>query len=162
MVVKQKLIIRRALPGEFVFMAHLAARAWQNAVGAHALTDKRQNALADRFLRELSENPDGVLLIEREHELTGWGARIPATNYISDLWIDPNYHRQGQGCVLLDALLANIIYDGFDCAEIGTHADNLPAIALYEKTGFQVYWRGFEWSESCACEVEKIRMRLEL
>lgn len=110
----------------------------------------------------LHENADGVLVAERDGVAFGWGARIPKSNYIADLWIDLPYQGQGIGTRLLDALMAQILLDGFTEAEIGTHADNFRAIRLYEKMGFQIEWRGAEMSVSLGRSVEKVRMRAKL
>ncbi|MDT4863557.1 hypothetical protein FQZ97_982700 [compost metagenome] len=63
---------------------------------------------------------------------------------------------------MLGALMAQIVLDGFAEAEIGTHADNFPAIGLYEKAGFRTYHRSEEWSESFGRNVEKVRMQVKL
>ncbi|ASV83152.1 acetyltransferase domain protein [Ochrobactrum quorumnocens] len=162
-MVKSEPLIRRAkTPGEFVFMAQLAVRAWQTAARSIELTDESRSVLKAKFLRDLNANADGVLVIERQGEICGWGARVPNCNYVSDLWIDPAYHGQGLGGLLLNALLAQILLDGFAEAEIGTHADNLPAIGLYRKAGFAIYREEEEWSESFGRRVEKVRMKASL
>lgn len=162
MVVKSEILIRRAeMPGEFVLMAELAVCAWQTAAREIVLTDESRSELRATFLRDLRENADGVFLAERSAEICGWGARVPKTNYISDLWIDPAHHGQGLGGALLDALMAQIVLNGFLDAEIGTHADNIPAIRLYEKFGFRIYQRSEEWSESFGRTVSKVRMRAD-
>ncbi|WP_346266363.1 GNAT family N-acetyltransferase [Brucella oryzae] len=161
-MVKTDLLVRRGLPGEFVFMAALAVRAWRSAAGDVALTAERQETLEAKFLCDLQENADGVLVAERGGTIVGWGASVPQSNYISDLWGDPPHHGQGIGTNLLDALMAQILLDGFDEVLIGTHADNLPAISLYKKAGFQIEWQGEEWSESFGKTVEKVRMRAKL
>ncbi|KAA9368969.1 GNAT family N-acetyltransferase [Ochrobactrum quorumnocens] len=164
MVVKSELLIRRAkTPGETVFMAELAVRAWQTAARHHIeVTDESRAALHTKFLCDINENADGILVAERQGQVCGWGARIPKSNYISDLWIDPAYHGQGLGGLLLNALMAQILLESFAEAEIGTHADNLPAIGLYRKAGFAVYWQEEEWSESFGRRVEKVRMKVGL
>lgn len=162
MVVKSEVLIRRVKSGEFVLMAELAVRAWQTAARDIALTDESRTMLQAKFLRDLHENTDGVLVVERSCEICGWGARVPKSSYISDLWIHPSHHGKGFGGVLLGALMAQIVLDGFLEAQIGTHADNLPAIGLYEKAGFRTYHRSEEWSESFGRTVEKIRMHVEL
>lgn len=162
MVVRSETLIRRASPGEFVLMAELAVRAWQTAARNITLTNESWAGLQAKFLRDLYENADGVLLAERSSEICGWGARVPKSDYISDLWIDPAHHGQGLGGALLDALMAQIVLNGFSDAEIGTHADNLPAIGLYEKLGFRIYQRSEEWSASFERNVEKVRMRTDL
>lgn len=162
MVVKSEVLIRRASPGEFVLLAEIAVCAWQTAARDITLTDESRSELQVKFLRNLHENADGVLLAERSSEILGWGAYVPNTNYISDLWVHPLYHGQGVGGALLDALMAQIVLNGFSDAEIGTHADNLRAIKLYEKFGFRIYQHGEEWSASFGCIVEKVRMRADL
>lgn len=158
MVVKVETAIRRGLPGEFVFMAALAVRAWEIPAKSEPLGDRRRAELEANFLGYLHENADGVLVAELDGKILGWGARVPGSNYIADLWIDPPYHGQGIGGRILDALMAQILLDGFDSATIGTHADNLPAIGLYEKMGFRIEWRGEEASVSMGRVVEKVRM----
>lgn len=153
---------QRSMTGEFVFMAEIAVRAWQTAARDIVLTDESRSELQAKFLRDLRGNADGVLLAERCGEIYGWGARVPKSNYISDLWVDPTHHSQGVGGALLGALMAQIVLDGFAEAEIGTHADNSPAIGLYEKAGFKTYHRSEEWSESFGRKVEKVRMQVKL
>jgi len=163
MVVKSEVLIRRAeMSGEFVLMAEIAVRAWQTAARDITLADESRSELQVKFLRDLHENADGVLLAERSGEICGWGARVPKTNYISDLWIDLAHHGQGYGGALLDALMAQIVLNGFSDAEIGTHANNLRAIKLYEKFGFRIYQRSEEWSASFGYIVDKVRMRADL
>ncbi len=130
---KTELLIRRGFPGEFVSMAALAVRAWRIAARDIELTTERQEVLEARFQHDLQEIADGVLVAEKAGILAGWGARVPQSNYISDLWVDPPHHGQGIGRQILDALMAQILLDGFDEALIGTHADNMPAINLYKR-----------------------------
>ncbi|MFD1198892.1 GNAT family N-acetyltransferase [Brucella gallinifaecis] len=143
-------------------MAELAVRAWQTAAREIILTNESSLALEAKFLRDLQENAAGILLIERRGQICGWGAYIPQSNYISDLWVDPDYHGQGLGCALLDALMAQVFLNGFTNVQIGTHADNLRAIRLYEKLGFRIYERSKEWSASFGGCVDKVRMRADL
>lgn len=137
-------------------------RAWEIAARDIELSSDSRQTLEAKFLRDLHENADAVLVAEVSGTICGWGARIPHSNYISDLWINPPYQGQGIGGRILDALMAQILLDGFTEAEIGAHADNFPAIGLYEKAGFRVYERGKEWSESFGRDVEKVRMRAKL
>ena len=153
---------RRSMAGEFVFMAALAVRAWEIPAKTGPLSDQRRAELEANFLGYLHEDADGVLVAELDGKILGWGARVPGSNYIADLWIDPPYHGQGIGRRILDALMAQILLDGFDSVTIGTHADNLPAIGLYEKMGFRIEWRGEEASVSMGRVVEKVRMRATL
>lgn len=162
MVVRVDTSTRRGFPGEFVSMAALAVRAWEIPAKIGPLSDQNRAELEANFLGYLHENADGVLVAEANGKILGWGARVPGSNYIADLWIDPPFHGQGIGGRIIDALMAQILLDGFDAATIGTHADNLPAIGLYEKMGFRIEWRGEESSVSMGRAVEKVRMRATL
>ncbi|MBB4092014.1 GNAT family N-acetyltransferase [Brucella pecoris] len=161
-MVKIDLLVRRGFPGEFVSMAALAVRAWRIAARDIELTAEKHEALEAKFQRDLHANTDCVLIAERAGIVAGWGARVPQSNYISDLWVDPLRQGQGIGRHLLGALMAQILLDGFDEAVIGTHADNLPALNLYKRAGFRIDWRGEEWSESFGRTVEKVRMCTKL
>ena len=57
---------------------------------------------------------------------------------IENLAVDPCYFRQGWGTRLLQALLERVEWR---TATVETAAGNLPAVALYEKTGFSVSGR---------------------
>ncbi len=150
--------VRRPVADEFASMAALAVRAWLTAAPDIELTTERQEALEMEFQRDLLENANGVLAAYIGGTCTGWGARVPKSNYISDLWIDPPYQGQGFGSCILDALMAQIMLDGFNEARIGTHANNLTAIHLYKNMGFKIDWRGEEWSKSFGRSVEKVWM----
>lgn len=54
---------------------------------------------------------------------------------IENLAVDPGYFRQGWGTRLLQALLERVAWR---TATVETAAGNLPAVALYEKTGFSL------------------------
>lgn len=174
MVVENDIVLRRLEPGEASLptrraLAKLALRAWK----IPALAGFEQGALVDftdddyqkveaGFLDIVTQADAQVLIAERAGKIAGWGAITAKTNYISDLWIDPDFHRQGIGRILMDALMAEIILSGWTEATIGTHATNLPAIALYQRCGFAIYWREIEYSKSFGREVEKVRMRAPL
>jgi len=125
MVVKVETAIRRGLPGEFVFMAALAVRAWEIPAKSEPLGDRRRAELEANFLGYLHENADGVLVAELDGKILGWGARVPGSNYIADLWIDPPYHGQGIGGRILDALMAQILLD----ASIQQRSARMPIIS---------------------------------
>lgn len=174
MVVKHDIMLRRLEPGEASIqtrqtLAKLALRAWK----IPALAGFEQGALVDftdddyqkveaGFLDIVTQADAQVLIAERDGKIAGWGAITANTNYISDLWVDPDFHRQGIGRILMDAMMAEMFLSGWTEVTIGTHAKNLPAIALYERCGFAIYWREIEYSKSFGRDVEKVRMRAGL
>lgn len=147
-------------------MASLGTRAWRDAA---LLSEKcppieaaQLVAEEQRFLRDLEEDHGGALVAGRNERILGWAMRVPQTNYISNLWVDPVCHRQGIGSALLDALMITILLDGFTDITIGTHADNQRAIALYAKKGFQIDRQFAEWSQSFGRVVQKLQLRCPL
>lgn len=69
-------------------------------------------------------------------------AQSVANLYISNLCVDPDWRRMGIGKALLNALIAQ---HPLEPISLDVLADNLPAIALYEKSGFiiQSSYNGF-------------------
>jgi [ribosomal protein S18]-alanine N-acetyltransferase len=156
-------IIRRATASDGAQIAAVGCRAWSSAIfrsvpeepGARERVEKAFRAFADEFhARIIVAESGGVIL--------GWGARDTGADYISDLWVDPAWHRKGIGLALMEALLTEIVLSGYRQASIETHARNLPAIRLYERCGFRIVRRGEEWSDSLCRMVEKVSMELLL
>ncbi|GGA82814.1 N-acetyltransferase [Brucella endophytica] len=157
--------IRRAVAGDRAAIAAVGRRAWVSSFtqfepeasepGVCARVEKVFRAFADEFYPR-------ILIAETAGIVLGWGARDLDADYISDLWIDPSFHRRGIGLALMDAMLAEIVLAGYTRACIDTHARNLPAIRLYERCGFEVVWRGQGWSDSLGRNIEKVRMEMVL
>jgi len=74
------------------------------------------------------------------HKIVGLIVLEPNTNYllISSLVVDPAYHRQGIGLTLVEYVLQCY---GDTTIEVGTATNNVPAIQLYERCGFQIIKR---------------------
>ncbi len=51
--------------------------------------------------------------------------------------VHPDFRRKGMGEKLVNALVENLRQQGSRCLTLEVRASNLPAIALYEKQGFQ-------------------------
>ncbi len=85
-------------------------------------------------------NPHVVATVE--HQVVGWCdiARhfFPAHAHRGTLGmgIIPRYRGRGLGTRLIDAALTQARKAGFIRIELSVHADNTPAINLYEKVGF--------------------------
>lgn len=85
-------------------------------------------------------NPQFVALVEQE--VVGWcdirRHSHPAHAHRGSLGmgIIPSYRGQGLGFRLIDAAMKQARNAGFVRVELGVHADNERAIALYEKVGF--------------------------
>ena len=155
--------LRQAITADLAIIARIGADAWASHIFSHETEEPDQRRRAElAFLHSAQDYLDYILVAEQNGVICGWGARDTNQNYISDIWVDPAHQGQGIGTLLVDALLAQIVMLGFQTAEIGTHARNLPAIKLYEKCGFRIIRRYEEWSASLARVVEKVKMQADL
>jgi ribosomal-protein-alanine N-acetyltransferase len=93
---------------------------------------------------------DIVVCLE-EGRLAGWGARdnrdspgdrLAPWDYISDLWVGPQYQGRGVGSSIIAELIARMCGDGLQEAGIEVVEANLGALKLYQRLGFTEVWRG--------------------
>ena len=105
-----------------------------------------------------AETQYDIAIAETDGALAGWGARAGAPDYISDIWIDPDFQGRGIGRALVDHFLDQMRSSHIPVAKIATHAKNINAIRLYERCGFQIVWRGTQWSETMQVELHKVRL----
>jgi ribosomal-protein-alanine N-acetyltransferase len=113
----------------------------------------------DSFAKAVTGN---VVVAEINGAIAGWGARDATPHYISDLWVDPIWQGKGIGAALIHYFLDRMRAEGLPLATIGTHAKNRAAIRLYERSGFEIVWRGMEWSDSMKVELEKVKLERRL
>jgi len=66
------------------------------------------------------------------------------------------------GRTLVLHILDVIAAEGHPLARISTHASNSTAIRLYERCGFEIVWRGIDFSKSMNVDLEKVRMEKRL
>lgn len=98
------------------------------------------------YQRELdSPNSELLGLFSPVHhlKLLGMGCfwAILDEAHITILAVDPQYHRQGLGQVLLYSLLEKARDRGLEQATLEVRASNLAAISLYQKFGFRIAGR---------------------
>lgn len=155
--------LRQAVDADCAVIARIGADAWSSYIFTYETEKPGQRKRVElAFLQFAQACPAQILVAEQGGRICGWGARDTNQNYISDIWVDPAHHGQGIGTMLVDALLAQIVMLGFNTAEIGTHARNLPAIRLYEKCGFYIVQHFDGWSDSLLRIVEKVKMQVKL
>ncbi|MEJ8308702.1 GNAT family N-acetyltransferase [Agrobacterium larrymoorei] len=103
-----------------------------------------------------------VVIAEIGGFVIGWGARAGDPDYISDIWVDPDYQGRGIGRVLVKYFLDEMRRSHLPAAKIATHARNVNAIRAYERCGFRIVWQGAQWSESMKVELQKVRLEKPL
>ncbi len=99
-----------------------------------------------------------VVIAQVDGVTVGWGARAGEPDYISDIWVDPDYQGRGIGRMLVEHFLGEMRRSHISTAKISTHARNVYAIRAYERCGFRVIWQGKQWSETMKVELQKVRL----
>lgn len=94
-------------------------------------------------IAQLQNSPDGIILVAKaQGRIIGDASlsRLPRRmSHRGDLGIAVvrEYWNQGVGGKLLDGIIRFARTNGFDCIDLQVRCDNLGAIRLYEKFGFQ-------------------------
>lgn len=157
------LTFRHAVVSDQAAIANVGTRAWCSYVcNLHQIKPAQRERAELAFLHFAQALYDQVVIAECDSQIVGWGARDTGLNYISDLWVDPPYQRQGIGRSILDVMLAQITLQGFKFALISTHQQNIAAMQLYLKCGFTIQEHYNEWSASLEKDVVKVRLALDL
>lgn len=162
------LLLRRASIAEADKLGRLAFASWDSSM-RHILNAESQEAQdAERAALELSfqlfciNAGPAITVAEGDGVLMGWGARDQMSDYISDLWVAPDYQRQGVGRALLYAVEQDIFRAGHDVSVLETHAQNGGAIRFYAREGYAIVWRGIKFSRLLGQRIEKVRMEKQL
>ncbi len=110
-----------------------------------------------------AKSPTGdVVVAEIDRDVVGWGACDAKPHHISDLWVNPAWQGKGIGKAQISHFLDSMRAEGLPLATIDTHANNRNAIGLYERCGFQIVWRGMEYSDIMKLELEKVKLEQKL
>ncbi len=143
---------------EAVALAGFAA--WQSS-GAFRDTHldpaviERVRKAFESFAHEASGD---VAVVKLDGVVVGWGAREGAPDYISDIWVHPQWQGRGVGRRLVEPFVDRMRGADIPIAKIATHARNENAIKLYERCGFEIVWSGTSWSEHMQIELPKVRL----
>jgi ribosomal-protein-alanine N-acetyltransferase len=144
--------------GEVGFAAWKSSDAFEPAYANAEVIERVRHAFAI-----FPENTSGdVHPAEIDGVIVGWAARDNDRDYVSDVWVHPDYQGRGIGRALVLHILAVISAEGHPLARISTHASNASAIRLYERCGFEIVWRGIEFSKSMNVDLEKVRLEKRL
>lgn len=139
-------------------------RAWQSssAFEDSYLDPAVIERVGGEFAKFAQETKCDVAVASIDDTIVGWGARAGELDYISDIWIDPEFQGRGIGRALVDHLIEKMRGSGIAIAKIATHAKNVNAIRAYERCGFSIVWQGTQWSESMQVDLEKVRLEKPL
>ena len=148
--------IRNARGDESETLRDIGLRAWEKAMlNVGEMSGIRENALLafDNFTRDTWLT---ITVVEQGGTIVGWAAREALDELISDFWIDPSFQRQGLGSLLLEAIEADVVRQGFETARVETHARNDEAVAFFEKHGYRINWLTAAYSPKLDREVQSV------
>jgi len=102
--------------------------------------------LAERFIKTRLANNESVIFVALDGEVpTGFTQLYPKYSSVSavknwilnDLYVEPNYRKQGIGEALIKTAMGFAKGDGATYVQLETAVDNYTAQSLYETIGFQ-------------------------
>ncbi|WP_422369730.1 GNAT family N-acetyltransferase [Hoeflea sp.] len=153
------LSIRPASSAEAHDLAKLGLASWEKAIrvwgeDADRLRDNARQAYHAFCTRSW---PD-ILVAEWDGELAGWGACEKADDFITDLWVLPEYQGRGIGTALLVRIEHGIRERGYPSARLDTHARNAGAIRLFKRLGYRVKSYFVTYSEPLDEDIDTVEM----
>ncbi|MFC1417215.1 GNAT family N-acetyltransferase [Streptacidiphilus cavernicola] len=155
----ERVVVRKAEVGdvaaavELWTLSHVARRNGRPLPDAHVVLARQRMASPDSLLllAHTSEDDDhdvgpeptpspapiGTILAVQGLDQDGAGPPVPGLLHISLLSVAPDRWGRHVGRRLVEAVLTRGAADGFDEAQLWTHADNLRANRLYKAMGFR-------------------------
>lgn len=157
--------VRTAFEREVPRLAEIGLIAWEQAIlGAESQAERdglrRVAQLA--FLSFAGSGWSRIRVAEQGGQLLGWAACERPDGTVTDLWIRPEAQRQGIGSLLMTQIEAEIAADGFETAEVSSHADNRAAIAFFQQRGYRIAWLSTRYAQRLDRDVEQIGLRKAL
>ncbi len=127
-------------------------RIWNDSVEYDPIS---RGLLEEKLVRDNDIMPEGLLLCEKENDITGWGAAVyRATNrrgYIKMLCVSPEHRRKGIGTSLLQSLESFLIREGALQVRVAESAPNYltpgvdtryeDALKFYANRGYEPFER---------------------
>jgi [ribosomal protein S18]-alanine N-acetyltransferase len=163
----EDLTLRKASIAEADRLGRLAFASWDSSMQqilrpeTDELDDERDGLLLSFQLFCINAGPS-ITVAERNGKVIGWAACEAMSAYISDLWVAPEFQRQGVGQLLLRRIEQDIFRAGYDVSVLETHAENGGAIRFYAREGYGIVWRGVKFSRMLGQRIEKVRMEKRL
>ncbi|MGA3057123.1 MAG: GNAT family N-acetyltransferase [Candidatus Limnocylindrales bacterium] len=115
------------------------ARALALVIGEsfHIPDSRRHNLVAEIALTlEQPKFHACLLRVDGEPVATGERYSFDGASYLSSIGTRPGWRGLGFGGLITQALARDSMADGFDLVYLGVHAENAPAMRLYERLGF--------------------------
>ena len=116
--------------------------AWLKGIGGHVGPEAHCRIDAETFEAFARTSWAQILVAECDGAVVGFAGTEAGDNYISDLWVSPDFEGRGIGARLVAALERVIAERGYDSAEIEVLTANGRALQLYQRLGYRIVWQG--------------------
>jgi len=152
-------VIRKAEPSDRAILVEIGVHAWTQHIFSYEPETAGMRARARRAFEDLvDDHLDTVTVGEVEAAVRGWGARERGDEFVTDLWVRPDWQRRGVGSALLSGMIADVRAAGFGRVCLETHMRNQCAVRFYQRHGFKIVSRSWELSTSLGRDIERARL----
>ena len=135
--------IRRVRPDEWKAHREIRLRALESDPDAFGVTLEQALAEDDAAWQRRTERPDGMafVAVADDGQFVGMANGGPAPDHpeaagVYGMWVAPEARGQGLGRRLLEAVEGWAREAGYGLIGLGVTTTNLPAIRLYERSGY--------------------------
>lgn len=154
--------IRSARQDEAYILADVGYRAWESAAIGWGEDDETRENVASAFRQFTRQHWLSIDVAEQAAQIVGWSAREKLDNNITDLWVEPAFHRQGIGTKMLRAIEAEMVRIGHTELITQVHSENENAVSFFMKNGFRVQWMTTAWSAKLDRDVDTVGLIKDL
>lgn len=130
--------IRPARIEDAAEIARFGHASWLAGIAPHVGDAARSRNIHELFLAFARDFHAEILVAAIDGRLVGFGATEHGDNFISDIWVAPEYFGQGIGSALLQALEHVICERGYETAGISALSVNTRALGLYRRCGYDI------------------------
>ena len=155
--------VRNAKSEEMAVLGEIGLAAWRKGIMPLVSEDVVARITADNpFLPFLRDMGPRVRVAVSDGAPAGLGACEHGDDYISDVWVSPDFEGRGIGSALLSALETEIAARGHTHARLHVAAANERALRLYQHRGYREIWRGTVQDAVLGIPLEKFELAKDL
>lgn len=156
------LVIRPARPGDAERIGAVGHAAWLKGIGVHVEPPAHERVTPATFALFAATRCGEIVVAEIDGTMAGFAGTELGDNYISDVWVAPDFESRGVATALLAAIEGVIAERGHRDAEIEVLSANGRALSLYRHLGYEVTWEGARADPVLSLELPKTRLRKPL
>jgi [ribosomal protein S18]-alanine N-acetyltransferase len=132
--------------------------AWQKGIGRLIPESAARRVDSQAFIDLIDKAWPGILVADIDGIPVGFVATGSAANYITDLWVSPDFEGRGVGSKLVAEIELRIQKAGFDTVEIEVMTDNQRARDLYLRLGYSVLYEREKHDDHLMIDLHKTRL----